>query len=766
MELIYIGKFYSRENVRWEVQLLRNQDYEPDSIGLLHFPGTEPLVFEWNEESKEVPLCGSTATLTVLSPGDRTYTDLYTDDPTAVRLDVYRNGTLYWSGCMDTEFYEEPYSQVENYEVLLTFSDFGVLDRLRYDLAGMQSLHDILQNALSRSNINYVDIDSSMVSSCLAHSFKSISLADLKVRSDNFYDEDGEAMSLRKVLEGIFQPLAMRMIQRDGRIWVYDLNGLYMNGKSRELRWMSDDQTLGVDKVYNDAKITWSTYAQSGNLLPEECWGDIETPANETALNTQDGGFKDGGVKYYSYHYSSKLNDWTDSTDCGFTIWTALDGRNAELGESKDRYTRFFKIVPQYDGTESEGIAIYWEGVQAVLDPFNPKHVTYYNRPYGWRALMAEDIDRVDLPLFRTTPIWAPPVMEADNLVLRIAIEMMMDPRFNPFEQAETLWAEGNIKFEEQDKWYDEFEKDGNFVYVPIMVKFQPDGSDDIYVWDNRDAVKYPVKYPITTLRDTYGRWVRYSKDAKTTTWGYLAYYDADDREKKCGVLGWKKNRPAINPHRQRLLSILSKAEAGQYIPYPNFGGGGGKLWMEVRGGGWMIAKSGQDLSITDTMRNLYSSVNWVLMKMPELEIMNSTQFDKAIDTDDVEYSAKLNEAAKEPIGLETVCGTCAKGVPTARGAYFNTKTGAQITELSRAGRTTQVEELLIGTLYSQFASRKTRLDGTVEIMSGGLQTYIDASQPDGTVLMMTGSVENVQDDTMEAVFVELRPDEYDKAGT
>ena len=65
---------------------------------------------------------------------------------------------------------------------------------------------------------------------------------------------------------------------------------------------------------------------------------------------------------------------------------------------------------------------------------------------------------------------------------------------------------------------------------------------------------------------------------------------------------------------------------------------------------------------------------------------MNSTQFDKTIDTDDVEYNAQLNSAAKEPIEIDTICGTSSEGVPTARGAYFNTATGEQITQLSRAG--------------------------------------------------------------------------------
>ena len=213
MNLIYKGEFYSRENVHWAVHIL-SRDQIAGKVGKLEFAGDEPLVFEWNDESKEVPLCGSTATLTLISPGDRTYVELYTEDPTALRMDAYRNGELYWSGCLDPEFYEEPYSQESNYEVSLTFSDFGALSRLRYDLADMQSLQTLVDLALVRCNINYSGLDTTLISSSIVGMSSPLKLTDLMVRSDNFYDEDGEALTLYEVIEGVLQPLALRMVQR------------------------------------------------------------------------------------------------------------------------------------------------------------------------------------------------------------------------------------------------------------------------------------------------------------------------------------------------------------------------------------------------------------------------------------------------------------------------------------------------------------------------------------------------------------------------
>ena len=51
------------------------------------------------------------------------------------------------------------------------------------------------------------------------------------------------------------------------------------------------------------------------------------------------------------------------------------------------------------------------------------------------------------------------------------------------------------------------------------------------------------------------------------------------------------------------------------------------------------------------------------------------------------------------------------KKLPGARGVYL-TADGAQVTEITRGGYTGQIEELLIGTLYSQYARRHTTLSG------------------------------------------------------
>lgn len=162
---------------------------------------------------------------------------------------------------------------------------------------------------------------------------------------------------------------------------------------------------------------------------------------------------------------------------------------------------------------------------------------------------------------------------------------------------------------------------------------------------------------------------------------------------------------------------------------------------------------------VIDT-RGLWERYSWLLMKLPEVEILNNAQFGTEIDTEDVEYSAYINKAAKEDIKIDTICGTCESGAETARGAYFASTTGKMIRKLSRGGRTTQAEELLIGTLYSQYSERRTKLCGTADILSDGMCLYTEACQKDKRFICLADVQDTISDES-ELEMVELRPDEY-----
>ena len=88
-----------------------------------------PAMIEWAEVAKLDPVQGSALTLRLISESDREFVGLYTVAEGAWRVDIYRNGDLYWRGSIDTELYEEPYSTASGYVVEVTASDLGPADR-------------------------------------------------------------------------------------------------------------------------------------------------------------------------------------------------------------------------------------------------------------------------------------------------------------------------------------------------------------------------------------------------------------------------------------------------------------------------------------------------------------------------------------------------------------------------------------------------------------------------------------------------------------
>ncbi len=760
--LRYAGGFLSRAGVVWRVEILQDADAPFTRVGRLDFEADEALVIECGQAGKDEVICGSTATLRIISPGDRTYEDLYTIAPGRIRMDVYREDSLYWSGTLDSEFYEEPYEKASDYTVALTFSDLGILDRLKYDLSGMQTLYGIVSHCISRAALD-VEIDESMISTRLSDEDTSLSLSDLKVNSDNFYDEDGEALTLSEVLEGILQPLALRIVQRAGRIWIHDLNALYECAPVREVVWDGDSQTLGTDRVYKRVKITWSPYVQNSDLNKRDCWEININPAIN-ALNELDGigvnadgsinhgaslGFESAG-HVYSYLYGSNPNSFDykfDHSAIGFSIWVSQKGANASLGD--DGRARFFKIVKHNEGDDSEGVAVTWPSIWVELK--SGLLNDYRVKIHGLGNDLKGTTDTCGTLLFKTTPARITPV--SDGVMLSVQMDMLLDARFNIFSEPEDFYVgKINVFLIKTDEA--EWKKKGNFVYVPVRILFKSDDGS-LYCWDNRGILGDGPD--AGTIDFTEGFWVPYTG----REWGYLAYYDPENRAENSGVIGWKSNRPAINPHKGYLSPTIKNTQ-GQYLPCPPGSNvRGGEITVEVCSG-WIVRKANGD-NVTDRLLNV-SKYRWALCKIPSIGLASRSPYGGDIENSDVEYCAVINPDAMDDMDIDTICGSKAGGVPSARGVYLSATDGRQIMSLTRAGRTSQLEDLLAGTLFSQFGQRRTKLSGEMRIADDGLTVYTEANQ-EGKKFMMTSDVQNVIMDVSDATIVELRPDEYEKRG-
>lgn len=723
----YQGDILALDGSSWTIQIQQLADEPFESIGALSFDADTPLEIEWIRRSKEDCLCGSIATLKLISPGDRTYIDLYSIAPCEYRLLVWRNDDLYWSGTLDPESYEEPYNSSANYDVRLTFSDFGVLDRIPYSQSGLVTLEDIFEAALSESGLLYNSIDQSLISTYYIESGAShtISLSSLAVRSDNFFDEDGVAMSLYDVIEGILQPLGIRVVQRGGVIHLYDLNGMYNDASSRSIVWAADDQLLSSDVVYNKVKVSLSAYGGNSKSEDIEFTGQFSpSMINLTNLVPPDG-------RYWSY-----FENWGEELAVENTDFTILLGSGDGLSyvhPSAD----YFHILPLLGGEESSGVAIwFYTGGHGAL---------------GGTAQLPVRKGFADIPLdgvelMSTKSFYLPPLDDdtARLYALRLTLPMLLDARYNPFQDA----GEYNEK-----KWAENFGKLGDF-FVPVKVEIYNASGTVVSHYCN----KYIAQGTGLTARrkSTQGVWEAGSASYDDC---YLQWYDPTQDNGNGAVQGWKTNHQTAGLRRSIVYRSVKELPDGQHIPYPSVGG-----YLKVTVCGGMRINfdedSDSDYGLAATI-NLLRHARWMLFKTPQITIEKNDIVGSEIDTSDVEYSGIVNPDAKEELELSTICGTISPSNPMARASYFSAFDGAMIQALSRAGRTSQVEQLLIGTMHSQYTERKMVLSGTADLDTGDFELLVDSAMPSGKKFLCLSEVHRIRESENMIVAVELRPDEY-----
>lgn len=665
----YTGGFNSVAGVAWRVEIWQ-ENATAFSVKEISFSET-PLEIEWGEVDKLEPIQSSKATVTLNSDSDRQFVDLYTITAGSVRLDVYREGVIYWSGTLDPELYEEPYSTKKDYDVQLTFSDFAILDRVKWSESGFITLSDLVSLACSESQINVGSVDEYI--STKINSSSSDNLPDsICFDCRNFYDEDGEPMTLRGVLDECLRPFSLRMMQKAGKIKLYDLNEISTAFTSSLIDWASVDAVLGVDKVYNNVKVTFSPYDKTDLLASEVDRDSIPTTTPRL-------------VKTNYEHNASNVLTAPD----GFNVYLS---DTAEGGVTKGSNCKFFRIDPVFSGTEDAGVAYTFKN---MLSYYN--YVSYINQAtaaIGGLALQAKD-----------NPYLANVGFNRDKYRLKLNLDLLFDTRYNPFEAAENLNENGD--YEDLKNWC-------NFAYVPIILTIRDSSGAALYHYVNK-GVKDSNGYVNTSAGWSYGE----------GSWGdaFLAYYNFTNRKGDTGLGGWQTNKQIIGYYRSGLPSLYEKMPDGEFIKLPIVAG-----YLELKVGTGVITWDYQR-----EVKPIYDVTRWVMYKNPSIEITD--KYGNSIDPKDVEHSAWLNVDAKEELKIDTIVGTLENPLPSALGQVFSASDKSVINSFYRAGNTDRLERLLIGSVYSNYADRHNVLSGTCSLLVD-FGVYSDSNEPGKYILL------------------------------
>lgn len=788
----YAGSFVNCKGQTWRVEIWQANNVPFSSVGDLTFDADTPLELEWEEREKYETTCGATLTINIVSPADRTFTDLFQISPGNVMAHVYLDDALFWVGGLDCETYEEPYQSEKDYTVTLTFTDFGHMQRLKYgETGGIKSVRHYIDYCLEQVGLSAVPVEvlTSLEwndSVLWEEEWKKCDLTKLYVDAANFYDEDGEASTLDEVLNGVLQPIALRIVQRAGKIMVYDLNALRNNPpKVEEITWDATEQTLSVDKLAQAAVVKFSPYT-GGDLL-----SDNSVTIDQDRLTGVGSVYNKFAPGFITYEISKFFHSASDSVATGLT--------------QKHADAHYFKMVKTGNGGETcEGLA--WLALTHCLPrnnlTFNGQKSPLPKGPYAYEEVIKNEnvITRAfndltgtsDEVLMRFPRVYCPAAQHqvSEDVLrsyIRLTMEMMIDPRLNPFADAAD---ETNEKAN-----FDWCKVREAYCYIPFsLVLFDGNG-------------KAVAQYQTKGANDSQkGQWVAIEyDDAKYFTHApsYLVYYansKKDSIKEESGIQGWSKNHTHTLGHERTNEQYPTE---GEIIPLPNTAGyleltiytgciifddkdGKGKEYPITNPQTCQLDKSLPDPNglrdvciSTQTSKGgqrMNWSQRWWLYKFPKLEIVQGL-IAEAVEKSDAEYSAWVNASAKDEIKIDTICGTAFGsdlGV-TARGAYktwySSAPSGSGQTEIPqrcflRRTNTSApwlIEYDLLGLLFSQYGHRVPTLEGEAITPLSPLQLFTDRAMPSEDLFMMKSEVLNAYDGTSNIKFVRLEPEEWNK---
>lgn len=644
--LRYYGTFGGQEKDTWRIEIWQ-EGYSgtQEEVTL----SGNPLTITWSHADKYEALQPSSATLELLSNEDRRFLDMYTVKAGNIRLDVLLNGTTYWSGTLDTELYEEPYYREKNYYVSLTFSDFAILSRKKWSTKGFITLQEVINTCMEAMQIKYSGVET-YISTQLGEGSTDNILEQVSVNSMNYFDEDDSAMTLQNVLDRTLQPLAMRIIQKNGKIHIYDINSIHGTFTPETVQWRNANSILSQDKVYNNVKVTFSPYGAS------------------TVADAEVDEYTVEGGKMYGYTVTP-----ADVATPGFNLTVTDQGYgDMELGTNTYKY---YKIDPRFSGEKGAGIA-------QLVDWLNPDGSTEHvvEDPILSNYWIAE----------LKNPTFVSGV--SGNYLLKLSVDMLVDSRYNPFEPAE----EGNN--EQSPGYFNEIVRIF-WQRCQLSVQKDKDSPNPDYIYTNKSIWN-------TNNLSGSTEWKSWGSINPNEEEMSICYYESD-RKNTPAMGGWKTNKQCIGNYYGDLPSIYEKRGTGEFITFPPISG-----WIKFKINNNCRAKNEAGSSVSGRSMGRF----WHLIRSIRIEVVDPVTM-QVIPQEDEETTAWLNNDAQEELPIDTIVGTMEKPSPVAKGQLFRSSDYSVISTLSRGGITDRVEKLLIGTIYSNYATRHPMLSGDVVLL-------------------------------------------------
>ena len=386
--MIYKGIFKDINNIEYTIKITTNGDSSSTTNVVL---AATPITTEWETSDSHIykPAKYSSSTVRILS-SDYMF-DIYSATAQQNKVELLQGDVTKWVGYTTPNLYSMGYeSDIEELEIE-TIDGLSTLQYYKYtpigESKGIVKFIDIIDNLLSKCNC----YNSYYISNVSVLNGTTDSLIDKCVISENnFFDEDGDAMTCQEVLEHICQFLGLTCIAIGNSVYFLDYDAIkndkntynkYTIGNTSTFTTVTLSQSkaiegidytnnggqISLDNVYNKVIVKDSLYTfedvipnifdkdsltnitansdstlSSSNAVNNGAYGEIVsgTDGNTIAFidkvyNEQKDKYKDTcavGVQYYK-NPNYKLYDYTNTSKTNYNYTDTTKMRGAILGK-------------------------------------------------------------------------------------------------------------------------------------------------------------------------------------------------------------------------------------------------------------------------------------------------------------------------------------------------------------------------------------------------------------------------------------------------
>ena len=251
--MIYRGQFTSIDNIQYTVEFITSTGTNVKEILLSDNPFT--VSYEGTDDIfKPLKLSGSTVRCWV----DDYMFDLFTGTAKGVKCILYKEESVEWCGYVTPNIYNQNYLQ-KKFELEVECIDaLSILYNIKYTVEDKQprTFADIINKAVIATGYDF---------NLFFDDFAEYNLDQLYISDSNWFDEEGESMSYKDILENILQYLNLTMYQWQDNIYIVDYNLIKKKTESFNLDDVKIEQTptISLTEVYNQISVVCSVYNTS-----------------------------------------------------------------------------------------------------------------------------------------------------------------------------------------------------------------------------------------------------------------------------------------------------------------------------------------------------------------------------------------------------------------------------------------------------------------------------------------------------------------------